>query len=152
MNATWRSQVPTIRARFDAAVPGALTEVAESYRASLVQRLGETFTSEDDEGRIAGSVRVSKVTGTAAFRVRVFSRHFLARLWELGWRHWRTGTVGSRGKRKYKLFTRRYRRQVWRPVLYEQIGRFRKMFRQRMNQAMARPSTGGEFYLPPEQR
>jgi hypothetical protein len=147
LNATWKSQAPTVRARFDAAVPGALTEVAETYRRLLVTRLGETFVTEDARGQIAGSVRVSKVGGTSAFRVRVFSRHFLARLWELGWRHWRTGTVGQRGKRKYTLFTRRYRRQVWRPVLYGNIRTLRKLFRDRMDQAVGRRGGGDEFLL-----
>jgi hypothetical protein len=129
LNATWKSQVPTVRARFDAAVPGALTATAEHYKAVLQPRLRAAFTTES-EGRTSASLQISEVFARGKFfRVRVFTSWYRARLWELGWRHWRTGVKGERGKRRYAFFARVYKRPVWRIVLFEQIHNIRAVFR-----------------------
>jgi len=142
VNSIWTSNDVVIRQRFDAAIPAALTEVANEYARHLRLVLAQTFT-EESEGKTAGSVKVSKLSGTSAFRIRVYSRWYRARFWELGWRHWtqKTRGIGKRSSRRYRLTAKLYRRPVWKPVLFENRPRYRALFVRRMEAAIGRRVT-----------
>jgi hypothetical protein len=125
--------------------------VATAYQRHVVVGLFATFT-EESKGRTARSVLVSPVTGTSQFRIQVYSKWHLARFWELGWRHWKQATGKGRvliqsGKGKGKTRTGRtykidaviHRRKVWRPVLYDNIAHYRRLFFDHMEAKIGGP-------------